>query len=84
MMDTHVRPYFSPSPTQIDVDAALFARALEQNDAQLAKKLFVDMNILPPAICGPWCVSRSRAPGLRLKRRAGSLPSLSGRSLLNI
>jgi len=65
-MDTHIRPYFSlpipsssagPSPTrstQVEVDAALFSRALEANDPQLAKKIFVDMGILPGVVCQPW------------------------------
>ncbi|KAF9470703.1 hypothetical protein BDN70DRAFT_659976 [Pholiota conissans] len=54
VMDTHIRPYFSSTTTQMEVDAALFSRALENNDQQLAKKVFVDMGILPTAICQPW------------------------------
>lgn len=56
IMDTHVRPYFSSSTTQLDVDSALFSRALENNDPQVMKKVFVDMGILPTTICGPWYV----------------------------
>lgn len=56
IMDTHIRPYFSTSSTQLEVDAALFSRALEVNDSVVAKKLFVDLGILPAAICQPWCV----------------------------
>ena len=55
-MDTHVRPYFSSSTTQLDVDSALFSRALENNDPQVMKKVFADMGIQPTAICGPWYV----------------------------
>ncbi|CAA7263558.1 unnamed protein product [Cyclocybe aegerita] len=54
IMDTHVRAYFSATTTQMEVDAALFSRALEANDAPLARKLLVDMGILPGAICAPW------------------------------
>lgn len=54
IMDTHIRPYFSTVTTQMEVDSALFSRALESNDNQVAKKLLVDMGISPPAICQPW------------------------------
>lgn len=54
IMDTHIRPYFSSSTTQMEVDAALFSRALENNDPQVARKVLVDMGILPTAICQPW------------------------------
>ncbi|KAF8956630.1 rab-GTPase-TBC domain-containing protein [Flammula alnicola] len=54
IMDTHIRPYFSSTTTQMEVDAALFSRALENNDAQVARKLLVDMGILPGAMCQPW------------------------------
>lgn len=57
IMDSHLRPYFSPVTTQLEVDSALFSRALEQNDAPLAKKVYVEMGISPPAICLPWSVS---------------------------
>jgi len=55
-MDTHIRSYFSSSTTQMEVDSALFSRALEVNDPPVAKKLFVDMGILPSTICQPWYV----------------------------
>ncbi|KAH6881258.1 rab-GTPase-TBC domain-containing protein [Coprinopsis sp. MPI-PUGE-AT-0042] len=54
IMDTHIRPYFASGSAQMDVDASLFKTALEANDPQLAKKLFVDMGILPVSICQPW------------------------------
>jgi hypothetical protein len=56
-MDTHIRPYFSSGSIQMEVDSALFSRALEVNDAQVAKKLLVDMGINPNAICQPWFTS---------------------------
>jgi hypothetical protein len=46
IMDTHIWPYFSASTTQIEVDAALFSRALEANDPQFARKVFVDTGVL--------------------------------------
>ena len=54
IMDTHIRPYFSPSTTQMEVDAALFSRALEANDPQVGRKVFVDMGVLPGRMCTPW------------------------------
>ena len=54
MMDSYLRPYFSPSVAQLDLDATLFARALEANDAPLAKRIFVDMSIPPLTICRKW------------------------------
>jgi Rab-GTPase-TBC domain len=56
LMDTHLRPYFSSNTTQLEVDAALFSRALESNDAQVAKKVLVDMGISPVSVCYPWYV----------------------------
>ena len=56
IMDTHIRPYFSTVTTQMEVDSALFSRALESNDNQVAKKILVDMGITPPTICQPWYV----------------------------
>lgn len=38
----------------MEVDSALFSRALEVNDAAVAKKLLVDMGINPTVICAPW------------------------------
>ncbi|OCH85594.1 RabGAP/TBC [Obba rivulosa] len=54
MMDSHLRPYFSSNPIQLEVDASLFSKAVEVNDASLAKKCYVDMAISPVAICQPW------------------------------
>ncbi|KAF8989257.1 RabGAP/TBC [Cyathus striatus] len=54
IMDTHIRPYFSTSITQMEVDSALFSRAFESNDSVAAKKVFVDMGISPSSICAPW------------------------------
>lgn len=56
-MDTHLRPYFSVNPIQLEVDASLLVKALEVLDSALAKKLFVDMAIQPSAICRPWFTS---------------------------
>ncbi|KAI0935551.1 hypothetical protein AcV5_003953 [Taiwanofungus camphoratus] len=57
LMDTHIRPYFSLNGVQLEVDASLFAKAAESNDAILAKKIFVDMAISPMSICRPWFTS---------------------------
>ncbi|KAF5361144.1 hypothetical protein D9758_009039 [Tetrapyrgos nigripes] len=54
MMDSVLRPYFSPNSTQLEVDAALFSRALEANDAQVSKKVLVDMSMNPANLCSPW------------------------------
>ncbi|THU93215.1 RabGAP/TBC [Dendrothele bispora CBS 962.96] len=56
MMDSVLRPYYSPSSTQLEVDAALFSRALEANDAQVSKKILVDMSMNPAHVCSPWYV----------------------------
>jgi hypothetical protein len=54
IMDTHIRPYFSALTTQMEVDAALFSRALEANDPQVGRKVFVNMGVLPGRMCMPW------------------------------
>lgn len=54
LMDSHLRPYFSRSNVQLDVDASLFLKALEINDPAVSKRIFVDMAIQPMAICRPW------------------------------
>ncbi|KAJ7090321.1 rab-GTPase-TBC domain-containing protein [Mycena belliarum] len=54
IMDSYLRPYFSSNTTQMEVDAALFSRALENNDAQVAKKVLLDMSINPLDLCRPW------------------------------
>lgn len=46
-MDMHIRPYFSTSMTQTEVDSALFSRALELNDPPVGKKLLVNMGPVP-------------------------------------
>ena len=38
----------------MEVDAALFLRALEANDLQVGRKAFVDMGVLPGRMCTPW------------------------------
>lgn len=55
IMDTYLRPYFSGT-TQMEVDAALFAKALEANDSQVARKVLVDMSMPPGRICYPWYI----------------------------
>ncbi|KAJ7221748.1 RabGAP/TBC [Mycena pura] len=54
IMDSYLRPYFSSTTTWLEVDAALFSRALEANDAQVARKVLVDMSINPVELCRPW------------------------------
>ncbi|KAJ3747653.1 rab-GTPase-TBC domain-containing protein [Lentinula detonsa] len=54
MMSSALRPYFSSNSTQMEVDAALFSRALEANDVQVSKKVLVDMGINPAHMCFPW------------------------------
>ena len=56
MMDSYLRPYFSSNVALLDFDAILFAKALEANDAPLAKRILVDMSIPPLAICRQWCI----------------------------
>jgi hypothetical protein len=54
VLDSHLRPYFSANPLQLEVDSALFSKALEVNDPALVKKLFVQLQLSPAAICKPW------------------------------
>lgn len=56
MMDAYLRPYFASNAVQMEVDASLFAKAVEANDAAIAKKIFVDMGIHPAQICRAWYV----------------------------
>jgi len=56
LMDTHLRSYFFVNAVQMDIDAALFSKALEVNDPRMARKVYVDMGMSPVAICRPWCV----------------------------
>jgi hypothetical protein len=53
IMDSYLRPYFSGT-IQMEVDSALFAKALEANDAAVAKKILTDMSMPPARICYPW------------------------------
>lgn len=59
LMDSYLRPYFSSSSSQMEVDAMLFSRALEANDPQVAKKVFTTMSLNPTAICFPWYAAAS-------------------------
>ncbi|KAG6334531.1 hypothetical protein ID866_4565 [Astraeus odoratus] len=54
MMDAHLRPYFSSSTIQMEVDAALFSKAIETNDSVLSKKLYVTLQIGPVDVIRPW------------------------------
>jgi len=56
LMDSHLRPYFSSNSVQLDIDASLFAKALETVSPSIAKKLFVEMAIAPIRVCRPWSV----------------------------
>lgn len=56
IMDSHLRPYFSTTTVQIDIDANLFSRIVEQNDGQLAKKIYIDFGIKPSDVCAVWLV----------------------------
>ncbi|PPR07716.1 hypothetical protein CVT24_003258 [Panaeolus cyanescens] len=68
IMDTHIRPYFSPPhpaspPSQfpvslyLEVDAGLFAKALENNEPQLARRIFNDIGIPKEQLLGGWLKS---------------------------
>lgn len=54
MMDSHIRPYFSPQPVLLEIDSSLFSKALESNDPALAQRILVEMAIPPICICRPW------------------------------
>ncbi|KAJ7063506.1 rab-GTPase-TBC domain-containing protein, partial [Mycena amicta] len=54
VMDSFLRPYFSSSTTQLEVDAALFSRALEANDPQVGKRVLTELGINPVDLCRPW------------------------------
>ncbi|KAF7323173.1 Rab-GAP TBC domain-containing protein [Mycena chlorophos] len=54
VMDSYLRPYFSSSTTQLEVDAALFSRALESSDPQLGKRILMELGINPVDLCRPW------------------------------
>jgi TBC1 domain family member 10 len=54
LMDLHLRPYFSLNAAQLEIDASLFAKAMEAIDPSIAKKLFTEMGIAPVRVCQPW------------------------------
>ncbi|KAJ3548368.1 hypothetical protein NM688_g5306 [Phlebia brevispora] len=54
LMDRDLRPYFSAHPVQMEVDASLFGKAVEANEPNIAKKVFIDMAIPPASLCRPW------------------------------
>ena len=56
IMDSHLRPYFSTTTVQMDIDANLFSRIVEQNDGRLAKKIYIDFGIEPRDVCTVWLV----------------------------
>lgn len=56
MMDAHLRPWFSAGSSQVEVDAGLFARAVEGVDPTLAKRLFGDLDIPSVSLVRPWYV----------------------------
>jgi hypothetical protein len=64
VMDTHIRPYFSSNSSQMEVDATLFNRVVESNDAQLAKKLYNQLGIEPMDVCAAWYVLTLRPSDL--------------------
>jgi hypothetical protein len=41
VVDMHLRDYLSANPPRLEMDAALFSKALESNDLPLVNKLFV-------------------------------------------
>ncbi|VDB95811.1 unnamed protein product, partial [Peniophora sp. CBMAI 1063] len=57
LMDTHLRPYFAANSAQLEVDAALFARAVEAADPAVGKRLFTDYSIPPVDVVRPWFTS---------------------------
>ncbi|KAG6890242.1 hypothetical protein C0992_002770 [Termitomyces sp. T32_za158] len=57
LMDLHLRPYYSSTSAQIDVDATLFGRSMDNIDPSTAKKLFGELKISPLSICRPWFTS---------------------------
>jgi hypothetical protein len=54
LMETHLRPYYSISGSQLEADAYLFTKVLESVDSQLAHILFVDLRVRPIDICRAW------------------------------
>ena len=54
MMNLHLRAYFSSKSVQMDADAIVFGKIVENLNPPLAKKLFVDLAIPPLEICRMW------------------------------
>lgn len=54
IMDLYLRPYFSARSVQIDADAILFHRTMESYDAQLTKRLYVDMELPMEDVIRTW------------------------------
>ncbi|EJD50152.1 RabGAP/TBC [Auricularia subglabra TFB-10046 SS5] len=57
LMESHLRGYFAVIPVQLDVDAALFAKALDVADSALSLRLFADLRVPPPELCQAWFLS---------------------------
>ncbi|KZV87813.1 hypothetical protein EXIGLDRAFT_194614 [Exidia glandulosa HHB12029] len=57
LMESHLRGYFAVTPVQLDVDAALFAKALDVADSALSIKLFAELHVQPPELCQVWFLS---------------------------
>jgi hypothetical protein len=54
VMEEHLREYFAMVPVRLEVDSALFSKALEANDPALAKKLMGQLGLESQSICRPW------------------------------
>src|ERR1700761_8229833 len=61
LVDTHMRPYYTPNCAQLDADASLFGKAVETMDPQMSRKLFVDMGLRPIDMCRVWYVYGHRS-----------------------
>ncbi|KAH7097871.1 RabGAP/TBC [Auriculariales sp. MPI-PUGE-AT-0066] len=57
LMESHLRGYFSAMPVQLDVDATLFAKAVDHADSALSIRLFADMHVPPVDLCQSWFLS---------------------------
>jgi len=56
MMDSYLRPYFSPISTQMSVDTNLFVKTIEASDSQLVTRVFAELNVRANDLCAVWCV----------------------------
>lgn len=45
LVGMYLRPWFSVNTSRMELDESLFSKALEANDPQVGKKLYVDMGI---------------------------------------